>query len=264
MATKPNFPDIEPWPEARQAPAPRDHNRPSPEDLIPIEFREVLLADRPDFLLKLDSLLGVDDAEGAIHRAFCNDDESLAKCGSLVNTLRACEKHVDATHTAVKAPYLNAGRLVDGQKNALVSRIIAGRQIVEGLQQNYARERQKIANDLRIKEEAERQRIAAERQRLEELARENNIEPAALPPMPEPAPQPVKAAPIRSDDGASVSTSMVLVATVTDYAKAFRHVKADAKVREAIDAAITRLLKATKATELAGVEIREEIKINNR
>ena len=270
MATKPNFPDVEPWPEAQQAPAPRDHNRPSPEGFIPIEFREVLLSDRPDFLLKLDSLLGTGDPnfetyrEGAIHRAFCTDDDSLAQCGSLVNTLRACEKHVDATHTAVKAPYLSAGRLVDGQKNALVSRIIAGRQIVEGMQQNYARERQKIANDLRIKEEAERQRIAADRLRLEELARENNIEPAALPPMPEPAPEPVKAAPIRSDDGASVSTSTVLVATVMDYTKAFRHVKADAKVREAIDAAITRLLKATKATELAGVEIREEIKINNR
>jgi hypothetical protein len=253
MASKTVFTDVAPWPDQAASPPPAGHNRPPLEEQIPLEFREVLLAERPDFLQKLDDLLGSDDAQGAVHRAFCTDDESLAKCGSLVNTLRACEKHVEAVHTAVKAP-----------KNALVSRIIAGRQQVEALQQSYARERQRIANEERAKAEAERARIEGERRRLEELARENNIEPAALPPMPEPEPEPVKAAPIRSDDGATVSTSTILVATVTDYSRAFRHVKNDAKVREAIDAAIARLLKATKATELAGVEIREDIRINNR
>jgi hypothetical protein len=264
MASKPVFDDVPAWPEPAGNPAPRDHNKPPLEEIIPQEFREALLSERSDFLQKLDDLLGAEGEQGAVHRAFCNDDESLAKCGSLVNTLRACEKHVDATHTAVKAPYLLGGRLVDGQKNALAQRIIAGRQIVEGLQQSYARERQRIINEQRAAAEAERQRIEGERRRLEELARENNIAPAALPPMPEPEPEPIKAAPIRSDDGATVSTSTVLVSKVTDYTKAFRHVKNDAKVREAIDAAIARLIKATKATDLAGVEITEDIKINNR
>ena len=46
--TKPVFDDVPEWPS--QGPAPRDHNRPPPEELIPLEFREALLSDRPDFL----------------------------------------------------------------------------------------------------------------------------------------------------------------------------------------------------------------------
>lgn len=264
MASNPVFPDVAPWPEAAAAPAPRGHNRPPPEEVIPAEFREMLLAERPDFLTKLDDLLGDGESVGAVDRAFCTDDESLGKCGSLINTLRACEKHVDATHQTVKAPYLLAGRLVDGQKNALAARILAGRQKVEALQQGYVRERQRLAAEQRAREEDERRRIEEERRRLEDLARENNIEPAALPPLPEPEPEPVRAAPIRSDDGATVSTSVVMVPTVKDYAKAFKHVRHDAKVREAIDAAIARLVKATRATELPGVEFREEVRVNNR
>lgn len=215
MTTQPIFSDVAPWPEKAHPPAPRDHNKPPIEDLIPIQFREALLADHPDFLQKLDDLLGTDEAEGSVHRAFCSDDASLAKCASLVNTLRACEKHVDAVHQAEKAPHLLAGRLVDGQKNALVQRITAGRQKVEALQQNYVRERQREAAEQRAKEDAERRR-------LEELARENNLE-AALPPPPEPEAR--RAAPVRSDDGATVSTTTEQVTRVTDYAKAFRHVK---------------------------------------
>lgn len=253
MASKPVFSDVPAWPDQAASPPPAGHNRPPLDEQIPLDFREALLSERPDFLAKLDDLLGTNEAEGTVHRAYCSDDESLARCGSLVNTLRACEKHVDGVHQAVKAPYLLGGRLVDGQKNALVHRIIAGRQKVESLQQGYARKRQQEIAEQRAKEDAERRR-------LEELARENSLE-SALPP---PPPEPVRAAPIRSDDGATVSTSTVQVATVTDYAKAFRHVKNDARVREAIDAAIARLVKATKATDLAGVTIRDEIRVNNR
>lgn len=271
MATKPIFDDVPAWPDRGPGLAPRDHNKPPLEELIPVEFREELLADHPDFLTRLDQLLGVaatDDAEatpGSVHRAVCTDDETLGRCGSLANLLRKCEQHVEATHRTVKEPYLTGGRLVDAQKNALVGRIITGRQIVEGLQQAYARERQRIANEERAKADAERQRIEAERQRLEELARENNIEPAALPPMPEYVPEPARAAPIRSDDGATVSLGTEWCSQVEDYAKAFRAVKDDAKVREAIDAAIKRTVKATKGQKpIPGVRIWEDVKIGNR
>ena len=259
MATKPIFPDVQAWPDqVGGAPAPSGHNKPPLEELIPVEFREKLLSDNPDFLDKLDQLLGDGESDGAVHRAFCDDEESLGRCGSLVNTLRAAESHVNAIHTAVKAPYLLGGRLVDGQKNSLVSRILVGRQRVEALQQSYARKRQQEANDRRAREDEERRKLA-------ELARENDLE-AALP-----APSaPVAEAPVvkvRSDDGATVSTSTEVVTRVTDYPKAFKLVKDDAKVREAIDAAVKRLaktIKATKDTQLAGVEITEDIKINNR
>ena len=57
MATKPIFSDVPEWPEQSAAPAPKGHNRPPLEETIPAEFREVLLAERPDFLQKLDDLL---------------------------------------------------------------------------------------------------------------------------------------------------------------------------------------------------------------
>lgn len=259
MATKPIFDDVAPWPEQKAVPAPRNHNRPPPEEIIPLEFREALLSERPDFLQKLDDLLGrpaSDDdeaTEGAVHRAFCKDDDSLAKCASLVATLRACEKHVDGVHKEVKEPYLTAGRLVDGQKNVLVQRIITGRQIVEGLQQTYARQRQREEAERRAREEEERRR-------LEELARENDLE-AALPPSP--APEPVKSAPIRSDDGATVSLGTAWFSKVDDYKTAARAVLDDVKVRGAIDAAIQRLVKAGKR-EIKGVTIYEDTKVNNR
>ena len=54
---------------------------------------------------------------------------------------------------------------------------------------------------------------------------------------------------------------------VTDYTKAFKHVKNDAKVREAIDAAILRYVRSTKGNngkELAGVAMKESAKTSNR
>lgn len=262
MATNAAFPDAPAWPVRSSEPAQMGHNQPPLEERVPIEFRAGLLETRPDFLKKIDDLLGVGDPNsenyrpGSVHRAVCNDDDTMARCASLIGLLRAAEKHVGDTHKAMKQPYLDGGRLVDGQKNAIVGRIAAGRSIVEELQNTYQRKLLKEEND-------RRQKAADERARLETLARENGLEDV-IPEVPEPAPAPVSRAPIRSDDGATVSTTTVLVPTVTDYTKAFRHVKNDAKVREAIDAAIARLVKATKSTELNGVSIVSDVKVNNR
>lgn len=260
MATNPVFPDAPAWPAAKADPAPIGHNQPPLEVRIPVEFRAALLEERPDFLQKLDDMLGAGDPNseayrpGAVQRAKCVDADTMARCASLVGLLRAAEKHVGEVHKEMKQPYLDGGRLVDGQKNVIVARIQDGRQKVEDMQAAYARE-QRQAELKRLAEEEE------QRRKLEALARENGLEDA-VPPPPEPAP--VKRGPLRSDDGATVSTTTVLVPTVTDYAKAFRHVKNDAKVREAIDAAIARLVKATKAKELAGVSITEDVAVNNR
>lgn len=267
MTTKPEplFSDIAPWPEApkRDSLAPKDHNRPPLEDLIPVEFREDLLDERPDFLDRLDQLLGIpakDDqpaTQGSVHRAFCSDEDSLAKCGSLANTLRAARKHVDETHRRVKEPYLLGGRLVDGQKNVLINRIEAGERIIANLQTDYAREQRRIQSE-RLAKEAE------ERRKLEELARENNIEAALPPPPPQAAPEPVRT---RADDGALTTVTTEIVVTVTDHTKAFKLVKDDAKVREAIEAAVKRLAKTVKATpqtNWAGVSIFEDVKVSNR
>jgi hypothetical protein len=142
MATQPIFDDVLPWPV--QAPTnPRaviGGNQPPLEERIPAEFRQAVIEERADFYQKLADLLGTPATEteeaksGAIDRATCTDEETLAKCGVLAKTLRACEQLVDKVHADVKAPHLQAGRLVDAEKRSLVDQLKAARVKVEGLQ----------------------------------------------------------------------------------------------------------------------------------
>ena len=99
------------------APAGLGHNRPPLEEQIPAEFREELLRDRPDFLLKLDELVSAAD------RAKATNDDELKRCGNLVKAYRALVSHIDETHKTVKEPHLLAGRLCDAEKNALKSQV---------------------------------------------------------------------------------------------------------------------------------------------
>jgi len=265
MEPKPVFDDIKPWPEQN---APEENpraviggNEPPLEERIGAEFREALLGERADFMVLLDQLLGKVNPDlekpedlGSVHRARCDSEENLGKCGELVKRLRACETLVTSVHVAVKKPYLDAGRLVDGEKNALIGRISDGKAKVQQLMDGYA------AEQLKAKREREAEE-AANREKLEALARANNLE-AALPP---PPPPPARTGPVRSDGGATVSFGTEHVSTVTDYAKAFKKVKDDAKVREAIDAAIQRVVKTAKGKiEIPGVAITERAKTSAR
>jgi len=262
MATK--FADVKPWPETKAEPNPRaviGGNEPPLTERIPAEFREALLTERADFMAKLDDLLGKVNPDpekpedlGAVHRAVCKDEDTLGRCGTLRKALRSAEQLVEAVHVAVKRPYLEAGRAVDAEKNALMARIGAGRDRVQRLMDDYADEQLQE----RRKREAE---ALAERQKLEALAKEHNLE-AALPPV---APEPARTAPIRSDGGATVSFGVEHISTVEDYAKAFKKVKDNAKVREAIDAAIQKLVKDAKGKiEIPGVRIAERAKTSAR
>lgn len=271
------FPGVSPWPKRRErepeaeAPAPVGHNQPPIEERIPVEFREALLTERADFMVLLDNLLGVGDPNsesfkpGAVQRAKCTDTETLGKCGELVKKLRAAEQLVDAIHRELKAPYLQGGKLVDAEKNSLVGRIGVGRYAVEELQNTYLRGEQKKAREAELERQAEIAKQNAERRRLEELARENNIDPAVIPVAAPPPPPPVRAEPVRSDGGATVSAQKEWKSEVEDWLKAFKHVKADANVRDAIAKAIQREVKATKgAKAIPGVRIYEDVKASNR
>lgn len=281
-ATKPVFDDVKPWPGENPASNPRavmGDNKPPLEESIPAEFREALLSERADFYQKLDDLLGreadeangIDAVEGALQRAKCATEDDYAKCGLLVKTLRACSQLVDRVHKSVKQPYLDAGRAVDAQKNALNTRIQAGMTAAETLQKEFVREQERLANIEREKA-AEAQREAdARRAELEALAKEKGLEDA-LPPAPEPTFTPETfnplglGSPVRTD-GATVSAGKEWKSRVEDYSKAFKHVKNDAKVREAIDAAIQRHVKATKGNNgkpLSGVHMFEDVKVTNR
>lgn len=255
-ATKPVFEDVKAWPGEAPASAHPGlhHNKPPLEEIIPSEFRAELLRDKPDFLTVLERYLGkpgdaVNDAvPGAVDRADATDDETFGKCGEVVKNLRLAEQHVASVHKSVKEPYLQGGRLVDAEKNKLADRIAAGRSKVEAKMNGYAA--QKRAREM------EAQRVAdEERRRLEALARENNLE-QALPPA-DAAPR--IAEPVRSDGGATVSTRVSAVGVVLDHAKAFKAVKTDPKVKEAIEGAVQRLVRAGQR-EIPGVRIDEQVK----
>ena len=250
---KPIFADVPEWPDAQAPVVDRHHNKPPLEELIPVEFREALLADKPDFLAVLDRYLGAEGGEGAVHRAVATNDDELGLCAQVVKNLRVAEQHVEAVHKVAKQPYLDGGRLVDAEKNSLMTRIRDGKSLVQGIMDAYA------AKKLAAEREEARKRDE-ERRRLEELARANNLE-QALPPA---EPAPVRTGPIRSDSGATVSLGTEWNSVVEDYPKAFKAVKQDAKVKEAIDAAIKRLVKTTKGAPIAGVRIWESVKTQAR
>lgn len=287
MATKPVFDDVPAWPgeNPASAPAPMGHNKPPLEEIIPAEFRDELLRERPDFLTKLDQ------AVEAADRVKVVDDESLGRAGDLVNLYRAMIKHIDATHKAVKQPYLEGGRLVDAEKNALHGRVSEVKQRVEDIGNMFVArrdaerkaEQERIAAAERAAAEraaaAERERQEAER-RAQEAARsaaseeerrvaeeqaaeaarkaEEAMADAALAPA-----ATEKTEPVRSDAGATVSGKQEWRSEIEDYGKAFRAVKDDLKVREAIDAAIKRLVRAGKR-EINGVRIWPVAKANFR
>lgn len=251
MASKPIFDDVPEWPQKTSDLPPRDHNRPPPEEVIPEDFRAGLIDVKPEFFTLLDRYLGPidpetgDRGEGAVDRAKCDDEHSYKLCGEIIKALRSATQMVDHVHKGVKQPYLDAGRLVDAQKNAFYARINQGRDSVQRMMDDYAEK-------LRQERIAEENRQREERNRLEALARENNLE-QALPP-----PEPVrKSEPIRSDGGATISGSVEYDVAIVDFAKAARKFKDDAKVQEAILAAAKKLAKATKGAEIPGIQITE-------
>lgn len=286
MATQPIFDDVPAWPGADNAPAPRHHNKPPLEELIPIEFREKLLEDKPEFLTRFDAAID------AAARAKAEDDESLAKCGDLVNLYRAQIKHISETHKAVKEPYLQGGRLVDAEKNALIERVEDAKRKVEGIGNAYVAERDARLKAEQAKREAE-EREAADRaraadqaardaERQAELAKkqaatdeereqalaaadearraaEEEMQRASL----AAAATVTKSEPVRSDAGASVSGKQEWTSKVEDYGKAFKAVKDDPKVQEAIDKAVQRLVRAGKR-EIPGCRIWPVAKANFR
>lgn len=297
------FADVAPWPDRpAAADAAIGHNKPPLSELIPLEFRETLLAERPDFLTRMRDLVD------AANRARADDDETLGRCGNLVKAYRECIKHIDATHTAVKQPYLEGSRLVDAEKNALIFDINEAKAKVEGVGNAFVAKRQAA-------EDAERARIAAEqraaaeasaaaereRERVEqeaivaaaaaeaaarkaaqdgdveaavdaEIARQvaldiataaNDAAEQAMAAAALAPAMPAKAEPVRSDEGATISGKQDWKSEVTDYTVAFIHVEDHPKVREAIDKAIAQQVKAGKRT-LPGVRIWPVAKANFR
>ena len=251
-------------------------NEPPIEEQIAMEFREALLSERPDFMVRMEG------AVAAVDRAEVVDDETLGKAGDLAKILRACESYVAEVHKAVKEPHLARSRACDAEKNALTSKITVARSRLADVMNAFMakREAERRAEEMRraaearaaaeaaakaereareaemaaqramaeAANEAEREAAAARAAEAQREA-EQRMADAAL------AAAPVgKAEPIRSDTGATISGRTVWQSEVEDYVKAMKAVKSDPKVREAIDAAVQRLVKAGQR-EIPGTRI---------
>lgn len=251
-------------------------NEPPIEEQIAMEFREALLSERPDFIVRMES------AVEAVGRAEVVDDETLGKAGDLAKILRACEAYVAEVHKAVKEPHLARSRACDAEKNALTSKITVARSRLADVMNAFMakREAERRAEEMRraaearaaaeaaaqAEREAREAELAAQRAMAEaaneaereaaaaraaeaQREAEQRMADAAL------AAAPVgKAEPVRSDTGSTISGRTVWQSEVEDYVKAMKAVKSDPKVREAIDAAVQRLVKAGQR-EIPGTRI---------
>ena len=257
-------------------------NMPPVEEQIAMEFREALLTDRPDFLVRMESAL---DALSRVP-AKIEDEETLGRAGDLDKILRSCDAYVTEVHKAVKEPHLARGRACDAEKNKLVSRINDARFALRDRMNAFMAEREarrraeearraaearaaaeaadRAEREARAAEEAAARAVAEaktaeERANAEALAvaaaieAEEKMAQAAL------AAAPVaKAEPVRSDTGSSVSGRRVWQSQVVDYQLAFMAVEDNPKVREAIDKAVAGLVKAGKRS-IDGVKVWEAV-----
>ena len=229
------------------------------------------------------------------------DEETLGKAGDLDKILRACDGHISDTHKTVKQPYLDGGRAVDAEKNRLVHPITEARsKLRDGMNAFMAKreaarraEEARIAAEQRAAQEraqaaeAERRRAEQEAIRaaeaIEQAKRDGDAEALEAARLAEQnaaadaraaerrmenetfaaAQTATQAGPVRSDAGATISGKTVWNSAVEDYAKAMRAVKSDPKVKEAIDAAVARLVRAG-TREITGVRIWSTIQAISR
>ena len=286
---KTQFDDVPAWPETKPSlgenPASIGHNEPPLEERIQMEFREALLTDHADFLVRMDEMIA------SVDRASATDDETLGRCGTLAKMLRAAVSHVESTHKVVKEPYLLGGRAVDAEKNRLVGILSPAQAKLQDKMNAFMAEREAKRRAEEARRAAEQRAAAEAAAKAEREAREaeqaaaraaaeaasdedreaaeraaavaadeaqRRMEEAAL------AAAPVaKAEPVRSDEGATISGTKVWQSQVTDYTLAFIAVEDNPKVREAVDKAVAALVRAGKRS-IDGVRIWETVAARTR
>lgn len=227
---------------------------------------------RADFNEAIDGHAGlrqrIADLLGSASRAAATDDETAGRCAELIRQMGAVEKVVDDDRTKVKAPYLAGGRAIDDAAKTLVAELGTAKGKVGGVAEGYMRDKQRREDERRRAIEAEQRRqreeqLAREAEERERAAAENRKpEPVAAAPAYAPPP-PIEPARVRSDFGAIASARKVWKAEVEDYGKAFKAVKSNPGVREAIDKAVAGLVRAG-TREITGVRIFEDIGLSVR
>lgn len=239
-------------PDAMTAPAAIGHN----SGIVP----------PPEMLAEETAALSARSTEllGAAERCHVQDDDTAGRAVTLAKMLKDHAKKIDTTRADRKAPYLEAGRVIDGHFKALVQPVEAAAQKVVAMVDAFRREQERRAEEerRRLAEEARRQEEEAERLRRAaaaagdteaEIAAEHAAnQAAALHQRAAAVEKPV----VQSDYGAKAVGRTVKTASVTDP-KAFVAylLRADkARLVEALTEIAQRLVRAGVA-EIPGVEI---------
>lgn len=203
------------------------------------------------------------------------DEDDVAAIAAIFPRLRGAHKRAEDLRKTEKAPYLDAGKAVDGWFGKQAGRVAAWQTDLQGRVDRYTRwkaereRKQREAEAAAAREEAERQRQAAEAaasagQTEEEIAAreaaaesENEAREAAA------AAQGKAADLVRTHTpaGNTVSAKEEWIGRVTDFAKIdLNALRAHISPAE-IEAAVRRFAKETKGTvELAGVSVEKQIK----
>lgn len=182
----------------------------------------------------------------AADRAAVIDHDTAGKAADLVKMIRVCHTAIEDARKAVKEPYLEAGRKIDA----------VGKQYTDPL----ANAKRKVEDKIDVFQREERARLEAERRRMEELRRQQELEAAAAgEAAPEPAPAVAEPQRIEGDLGAKVSTKTEWHHEVLDYRALPESILLSVGVKEAIDKAIKAQIRAG-VREISGVRIWSEQK----
>lgn len=201
--------------------------------------------------------------EAAGRAAEVKDEETAGRYTTAISQISAVEDEIKKIFEKVKRPYWDAGKAVDGLKNAMLAEIEPAKGKIKGFRDAYVREQER----LRLKAESDA-RIAAARaeearkQALRDaVAQDKEITPEMV------APVAVAHVPertqVRGDLGGLASTRTVKVAVVEDWKKAAAACADDEKVREAVQAAANRRARSG-ISKITGCRIEDEIRVSDR
>lgn len=232
-----------PWPDedanvtASLQPPPVGHNKP-PTD--PLE----VLRESIDTALK-----GVEDYSKV------TSDESAAKGQSLRSRLLELSGDADKARDKLVRPHLDAEKAINKDYMPLVKGAKAGADVIREALKVFETAQDKA----RKAAEAERQRLALEAER-ERLAAEAAGKPAPAPvqaPPPPPA-EPVKTQ-IKGAYGKAASKTVIKVAKVVDYDRAYLSLRTHPELKALIDQLAQRAVKAGVTVD--GVEVEDAIDV---
>ncbi|MXP24846.1 hypothetical protein GRI39_02135 [Altererythrobacter indicus] len=238
-------------------------NNPPPEEQIAIDFREAMLEKHPSYEQRIEDLKSASD------RAVVDSAEAAGKAADLVRSIRAMMGAINDSHRETKQPFLNATRAVDGLKRQLVSPLDEALSTINRKQTEFLRQEEARREKLRKEEEARARAEALKAEEAERARREAEgqgdmeameaVEAAPAPAFVKKEPEPIRSA----DTGASVSGRKVWESQITDYEVAAIQVLDDDKVREAVEKAVARRVKAG-VRSMEGVRIYQSLQAVSR